>query len=105
MTCLLLLFQIFFILHLSVCQNLHEETKNIINSSSSMGNLTKLLQIEDELLKNLNVFAKQMQKKLNMIKLWVQQKNQEWKHINWYWNKFFQLPTNATPFSNAQHCR
>lgn len=69
MTCLLLLFQIFLILHLSVCQNLHEETKNIINSSSSMDNLTKLIQIEDELLKNLNVFAKQMQKKLNMIKL------------------------------------
>lgn len=68
MTCLLLLFHIFLILHLSVCQNPHEEKKNIINSSS-MDNLTKLLKIEEELLKNLNAFAKQMQKKLNMIKL------------------------------------
>lgn len=104
MTCLLLLFHIFLILHLSACQNPHEEKKNIVNSSS-MENLTKLLKIEDELLKNLKVFAKQMQKKLNMIKLWILQWKQVYKRINWHVNEFFQLSANATPFSYAQHYR
>lgn len=68
MTCLLFLLQIVFILHLGVCQYPDGKTNNVI-PSSSLDNLGKLLKTENELLKNLNTYAKQMQKKLNMIKL------------------------------------
>lgn len=68
MTCLLFLLQIFLTLHLSVGQHRDEEAKNLVRSGA-LNNLEKLLKIENELLKNMNAYAKQMQKKLNMIKL------------------------------------
>lgn len=68
MTCLWFLLQIFLSLHLSVGQHQDEEAKNLVHSGA-LNNLEKLLKIENELLKNMNAYAKQMQKKLNMIKL------------------------------------